>query len=140
MNGLRMDSGWTLLELLVVLALLGLLAWLGASGLGGSRTDPGVERELVRQLQAARARSVASGVPVPMACAELAATLQQRLGRSVALDCRPSLPQAGSTFAYFPDGSSTGGQVSWQQGGTGQALYIDWLTGTARTAAVPRPQ
>lgn len=137
MNGLRMDSGWTLLELLVVLALLGLLAWLGASGLSGSSADPGVERELTRQLQAARARSLESGVPVTVACAELAATLQQRLGRTVALDCRPSLPQAGSNFAYFPDGSSTGGQVTWQQGSAGQALQIDWLTGAARAVAVP---
>ena len=39
-------------------------------------------------------------------------------------------------FQFFPDGSSTGGEITLSLRGQQEKLCIDWLTGIVRKAAV----
>ncbi|MFQ5534661.1 MAG: GspH/FimT family pseudopilin [Sphingomonadales bacterium] len=144
-------SGFTLLELLVVLLILGLVAGLTAPFLtAGNRSEKELKRtalELAAGLRLARAEaikanretlfmldigrrvySLGSGKPnVELAAGfdlTLVAARSERVG------------QAGG-IRFFADGSSTGGviTVSDQEEGQAQDKYritVDWLTGRVR--------
>ncbi|HZA01422.1 MAG TPA: type II secretion system protein GspH, partial [Hyphomicrobiaceae bacterium] len=47
----------------------------------------------------------------------------------------PSVEQIGSAvgrFRFYPDGSSSGGQIILGLGGTTEVVVVDWLTGNAQ--------
>ena len=121
------QDGFTLIEMLVVLAILGLVAAVAAQNVG--RRPAGLIREegeakLDLALDSARRESARTGIAQSVDPAVLipGATLSGAL---------PARTRPGLIIVY-PDGSSNGGLVS--AGGRAVAR-IDWLTGEARDAS-----
>jgi general secretion pathway protein H len=146
----RRDAGFTLLEMIIVLVILGLVVGIAASR--GPQRSHGLEvrgliASVVEALRAARGRAIAGDRPV------LVAVNGGR--RSIAVDGGPTIhvppeldlaavagpsgePEktlAGIRFA--PDGSSSGGRILLADGKKHTQIGIDWLTGKVSVADVP---
>lgn len=138
-----MDArGFTLLELLVVMVLVGLLGGIALPRLNDAFVGPSVRAaalDVAAVLRAARSQAVTQGTATlfrydprtrQMAItdrprgAALAESLEVVFGN-------PNAPQAIPGIAFFPDGSSSGGQVALSQGRQSYIIAVDWLTGRA---------
>lgn len=123
------DAGFTLVELLVVLAVLGLLVTLVPSFFPGSRA--GVEltrtaRAMADDLRVRRTTAVDS-----QAAAELRIdALLLPAGMTLAAED----VRGGdlSAIRFFPDGSSTGGRLTLSAAGRTRVVAVDWLSGQVR--------
>ena len=130
----RAERGLSLLELLLVVALLGLLVGLGAQAFGmKGGAGRKAEGELQRLLQEARERSLRGGLVVRVSCEALArqAARSDAAGKPPGLECVAALPSPGhdAAIAFYPDGSSSGGFIRFTRDPGDRVLRIDWLTG-----------
>jgi len=136
------SRGYTLLELLVVLAVIGLV--LGSMPLIVVSARPGptarvAAEELAAALRLARSEAIARYAP-----ATVLLDVDERVYRSADgsqhaladdLDFRFVTARselAGETagrIRFFPDGSATGGKITVSQGAQSYVVDIDWLTG-----------
>jgi general secretion pathway protein H len=119
------ESGFTLLELLVVLAVIGLIAGLAAPRFS-ALAQPSLRQvatDIALELRATRLQALRSGRVVELAPAALAA----RLPASVSLAAAPAAP-----LVFYPDGRSSGGRWQVADGSSTATLEIDWLTGAVR--------
>jgi general secretion pathway protein H len=141
-SGARRNRGVSLLELVVVISLIAIAsamaAGLMASGLPGQQLR-GASRELAAQLRFARAQAIVTGQAQRF---ELDATTREWRGPKrrqgalpkkievIALGARDEQAEAGvAVYRFFPDGSSTGGNIRLRRGTAQWRLDIDWLTG-----------
>jgi general secretion pathway protein H len=136
-------KGFTLIELLVVMAILGLVLVAAVPLLPTSLS--GVElrsaaRQVASGMRTARARAIAQnreavfsvdvenrlyGVAGQPGLGRLPAGFEVRL---ITADTELTGPTSGG-IRFFPDGSSTGGQVLLSGRGQRSTLAVDWLTG-----------
>ncbi|MBU6462913.1 MAG: prepilin-type N-terminal cleavage/methylation domain-containing protein [Bradyrhizobium sp.] len=142
-------AGFTLIEMLVVLAILALTTVFAmpllSGGSDGVRLDTTIS-DLSAALRVTRAAAIASNRPLA-----LIVDVEQRTFRSNVVSRRsfPSDIEAKLTYAsiirsavseggfqFFPDGSSTGGEIDLSLRGRQEKLCIDWLTGIVRKAAI----
>jgi general secretion pathway protein H len=140
--------GFTLLELLVVLVVMGLLVALippMLSGAGVTTEVRGAARQLAAGLRAARSEAVTQQQP-----AVLSLDLQQRefivtgRKRPVTLPQHPRVTiqlytaqaeivdEDRGHIRFFPDGSSTGGYIALSDQRVEYRVNVDWLTGRIR--------
>lgn len=132
-------DGFTLLEMLVVVAILGLMVSLIV--LRGPVRSPALEiraaaGDVAQALRAARARAIMEGRPVDFlldaARHQYVTTGAQPRALHAPPDVAITAPAKGIGFA--PDGSSSGGQITVADAGHAAVVRVDWLTGRVRIA------
>ena len=137
------DSGFTLVELLVVLAVLALVLAVVPPSLTGvidNARFKNSQRDLVSALRHARSRAINSQQAVTVDINVKQGTVQvdgrQRtlsIPDDVALTLvtaeREQLSEYEGTIRFYPDGSSTGGQVRFRQEDRTWSIDVEWLTG-----------
>jgi general secretion pathway protein H len=138
----RSEDGFTLLEMLVVLAVLGLaLALIGTrSSTGGTRlTEEAVAAELAGTLREARSRAITEDRPVRVTI-DLAAksyridddppaAMPSVTGIDLLTTVGEVASRADASIRFDPDGSSTGGRIELAFGARKLMVGVDWLTG-----------
>ena len=117
-------AGFTLIEMLVVLAIVGLLAVVVTGALpksGGHVQRHKLAVKLSRIIVDARAQAALSGRPVSVDL--------DRMGLAEEGVTASALPGGEALFLFYPDGSTSGGVIAvrgepnWQ---------LDWLSGALR--------
>jgi general secretion pathway protein H len=146
------SRGFTLIELLIVLAIMaGAAVWFATYIRSGST---GVElraatREMAAALNETRSRAIASNriasvVIAPRQRRYRDPAREHVLGSRVSIAVQDAvlLDEDGSSDAiyFFPDGSSSGGEVVFAAGAAREAVTIDWFTGHAATQAIFTPR
>jgi prepilin-type N-terminal cleavage/methylation domain-containing protein len=131
-------GGFSLIELMVVLALLAL-----AAALAGPRIGAGGERAALRQaaaevralLVAARAEARRSGIPQSVGPAGPDALLRRPAGNRVVL--RNVRVEAGDPVAFLPDGGAVPGAIRLTGAGGGLAVRVEPFLGAVTIEAPP---
>lgn len=127
------ERGFTLLETLVVLALVALIGSLGLSSLQPVRQANAVQAEaraLALWLEQQRGRSLTAQAPRTV---QVTAAPNGRSGtggddRQVRFTAL--LPQGeAQTFTFFPDGSASGGRIALSAGARSMVVQVDAITG-----------
>ena len=139
------ETGFTLVEMLVVLVILAVTATFAVPllwGGSGSERLATASSELATALRVTRSAAITNNRQTT-----LTIDVDRRRFGSTAVPERSFAPniEAKLTFAsgirsvtseggfrFFPDGSSTGGDVTLSLRGKQAKLCVDWLTGTVR--------
>ena len=144
---LECGTGFTLIEIVVTLAILGLALvvvagykppWSSGLGLKGTAS------ELARELRLARSEAIATNRPVAF---DLDATdhlyrvgagAKRRLPANLSIKLLTISGESRGAnvgdIRFNPDGSSTGGRIALADGTRRVAVGVDWLTGRVRVA------
>ena len=145
----RRPQGFTLLEVVLVLAIVALASLLAAAAVGGGSDGMRLRsaaKEVAAQLRYTRAQALATGeaqrfVIDPRAHTWTApkqrdGTLSPKLA-IVFTGAREVQPGEGQgAIVFFPDGASTGGRVRLAIGDAAWQVDVAWLTGEVRVARV----
>lgn len=145
--GLAAGHGFTLLEVMVVVALLALAAAVAAALLGGGMDGVrlrGAAQEIAVQLRHTRAHAMATG-QVQSFVIDPAAHRYSAPGRgdgriddALAIrfqGARELVPVAGQgAIEFHPDGASSGGRIELAAGSAVRRIDVAWLTGRVRLA------
>jgi general secretion pathway protein H len=121
----RRAGGFTLLEMLVVMLLLGLLTAVAAPRFA-ARAEPSL-REVGRARSSATT-AMRSGRPVPAA----AASIPLPPGFALLPGEGDDQGAAAAGLLFLPDGRSTGGRMVLARGTDRALVAVDWLTGEVR--------
>jgi len=117
-------SGFTLVELLVVLAIMGMIVMLAAPVVGrqpSALTRARLVRNVIATADQTRMSAITSGEPRSMAISSIDEALRWSPGPAFA-----GTPATGPTF--YPDGTATGGAIFKD---TRVIADLDWLSGRA---------
>jgi general secretion pathway protein H len=134
--------GFTLLELLLVLAIVALATLFGAGAIGrgmeGLRLRSAANG-VAAQLRFTRAQALATGEPQRFTIDPAAHAWTAPKGRHGELPARASIAFIGArevqpspgegAVVFFPDGAATGGRVRLRQGDATWQVDVAWLTG-----------
>jgi general secretion pathway protein H len=137
------QAGFTLVELLVVLAIFGAITSLAVLRIGGSRDTQLAEKAagtVAGTLKLARISAIQQGVPVRVefdlqhgkiqTAGKPPLTFDPRI-RIVAEMARPARAEEenGAAISFLPDGRSSGGIISVSVGKVVRSIRVNWLTG-----------
>ena len=141
--------GFTLLELILVLALIAFASLLAAAALSGGFDGMRLRaaaKEVAAQLRFTRTQALATGeaqrFTIDPAAHRWTAPKQRDgvLPKQLALDfvgAREVQPSPGEgAIVFFPDGASTGGRIRLQLDDAAWQVEVAWLTGQVRAAPV----
>lgn len=141
----RSQRGFTLLELLVVLTVLGLISGLAATAFGGRgiREDQRLTRSVIGMLQDARAQAISKGKAVRIDLAAQAIVTESagapmRVILTETPRWRRTPPGANEQPIFFPDGSATPGVLELRAAGATAQVQLDWLGRVREGAANAR--
>ena len=140
------DAGFTLIEVLAVLAILGLMAGLVATR--GPQRSAAVDlraaaAQVAGALRLARTQAIAGNNPVavlldPAAHAlRVGAAAPRRLPSGLLVSVISITEPGRPAITFAPDGSSTGGRVELAAGARRMQVGVDWLTGRVSVADAP---
>ena len=149
----RQATGFSLLEMMLVIGIIALASLLAASamtgGLDGQRLRS-ASKQVAAQLRYTRAQALATGEPQRFTIdphAHTWAAPKQRHGKLpkqlgiVFIGAREVQPSRGEgAILFFADGASTGGRVQLQVGDAAWKVDVAWLTGQVRLARVEAAQ
>lgn len=141
------SAGFTLLEMLVVLAIIAAASLLAMAAFGGGMRGMQLRnsaKEIAAQLRFARAVAISTGEPQEVFIDPRARSWRGAKGRSGSLPGEGDVVFTGAAagqFAdtadgegkgvvrFFPDGAATGGRVRLLANGAGWDVDVRWLTG-----------
>ncbi|MGK9171318.1 GspH/FimT family pseudopilin [Inquilinus limosus] len=135
------QSGFTLLELLIVLIIMGLTAAVAtASFKPGTHAEFRTMRDaLVSELRLARSEAVARGTPTTMTINPKERWFERSGGRRYRMGEETSLAiisarEAGrdgneAAIRFFPNGECTGARIRLSGGGDNVEILVHWRTG-----------
>jgi general secretion pathway protein H len=142
-------AGFTLVEMLVVLGIIALVVTTAVPLLSRGSDTLRLETasyEIASALRATRAAAIVQNSVMTLKVDVDRRTFGSAVvpQRSFAPTIEAKMTYAAATrsasseggFRFFPDGSSTGGDLTLASNGNQVRLCVDWLTGTVRTAAV----
>jgi general secretion pathway protein H len=149
MHPRRDSAGVTLLEMLLVVALIAIAATLAAMVLSGGMRGMqlrSTSQDIAAQLRYTRARAIASGEPQRFTIEPRARRWTAAEGRrgeipaALSVDFTGAREAAGASAAangqgailFFPDGASTGGRIALLSGDAGWRVDVGWLMGDVR--------
>jgi general secretion pathway protein H len=141
-------AGFTLLELLVVLAIIGLVLAIVPPNLmkgTGAQALKADARLVVSGLQYARTRAISLNAPVAFVIDSQTGRLsidgKQQIGNLNASTELSALngqrvwqTGSGAAIRFLPDGGSTGGEILLSHHKTRYRLSVNWLTGAVTTS------
>lgn len=137
------EHGYTLLELLIVIAILALMTGMTVTQLSGSREGPRFEaavRDIAAALRVARSTALSEGHVVAfwMDAGKKRYGFDGGAVKAVTLDGvsltaysarEEQLQEDEARIVFFPDGSATGGIIVVEARNRHASLNIDWMTG-----------
>ena len=134
------DRGFTLLELLVVVTILAFASALVGVNLGGDRASlDSIARTLVTDLRYVRSRAMVGNADTALTLDltrnvyySRAANIDRPLPDSVALELTVDQRDTGDRrgrIVFYPDGSSSGGEVRLTRNGRSLEITTAWLNG-----------
>ena len=134
------NNGFTLLELLVVITLLALVSTLVGVNFGGDRASlDSIARTLVTDLRYVRSKAMIGNAdtalvfdPESGAYFSRAAKIERPLPDSISVELTVDLRDTDGTrgrIVFYPDGSSSGGEVRLSRNGRSLAITTAWLNG-----------
>lgn len=138
----RLVAGFTLLELLVVLGIIAVVLGtmiVARPNASGARVNT-VARTVLATLRLARAQAMERNTEIVVSIDPQSHTIGSPQGRwqlpegvHVALTYAESEKRgAVGGLRFYPDGQSSGGEISLGLGGRSARLTVSWLTGEAR--------
>jgi general secretion pathway protein H len=141
-------AGFTLLDLIVVLTIVALALALVAPNMltvTDAQALKADTRLTVGGLNYARARSISLNTPVVLVIDPLShrvttddggrlGTLSEATNVGYLVDQQVSQQGGQVTIGFFPDGSSSGGDIVLYRGGTQYRVNVNWLTGAVTTS------
>lgn len=145
MNAPGASRGFTLLEMLVVIVLMSIGITVVGFGLNKGLQQAAEHQllgQMVQALRATRSAAIISGQPRETRF-DLARRTFQAPGKTpqqwpanmgVQLNTAADLDAA---FAFYPDGSSSGGNLLVFQGERRSRIDIGWLTGSVKSRSLP---
>ncbi|HUK59488.1 MAG TPA: GspH/FimT family pseudopilin [Stellaceae bacterium] len=142
------SEGFTLVELLIVLAIMAVAGTMLATHFGVGRAGAelrAASRELVAALDETRSVAIAQNRIAALTLD--AGTRRYRDARGfhaiparLAVAWRGLVPAGGdgrtAAIYFFPDGSSSGGEIDFAAGDAKRAVSVDWFTGAANAHAI----
>ena len=150
----RLPSGFSLLEMLLVMALIAAASVLAVAAFGGGMQGMKLRagaKDLAAQMRFARAVAISSGQPQDVVIDPQARRWEGAKGRSGSLPDGGEVVFTGARAAqfadgadvdgkgivrFFPDGAATGGRVRLLANGGGWDVDVGWLTGDVRVSRV----
>ena len=141
------SAGFTLLEMLVVLAIIAAASLLAMAAFNGGMRGMQLRssaRDIAAQLRFARAVAISTGEPQDVVIDPKARSWRGAKGRSGSLPGEGEVVFTGAGAAqfadaadaegkgvvrFFPDGAATGGRVRLLANGAGWDVDVRWLTG-----------
>lgn len=146
MRASRREGGFTLIEVLVVLAIMGMVAGLVATR--GPVRSAGLDLraaagEVARTLRLARTQAIAANAAVPVLLDPAAGLYRvgdrpaRHVPAGVVLSVVAVVGAGPPTITFAPDGSSSGGRVELASGVRRMQVGVEWLTGRVVVADAP---
>jgi general secretion pathway protein H len=142
---LRTSTGFTLLEALMVLAILGLVAALALPSLRRPPDKMRLEaatRTLMSALRFSRAEAIVRNDDVIVTMHVDSRVLKSSAGSAIQIDQDISVEtvfaaaerrrSAAGSIRFFPDGTSSGGDIILTLNKRRARIWVNWLTGEAR--------
>jgi len=129
------ESGFTLLEMVIVLAILGLMLGIvvARGPMHSTRLDTeAAARELAGALRMARGRAIAQDQAVSVLLAADRYQIEGMAAHAVPTDVSLS---GNNVIRFAPDGSSSGGTIVVQASNIRMVVAVNWLTGHVDTTA-----